>query len=50
MGQLLHYGRELHAMDQVLGVMAVIVAVGLLVDRLAFAPLERFLHTRWGTG
>lgn len=50
LGQLLHYGRELHAMDQVLGVMAVIVAVGLLVDRLAFAPLERFLHTRWGTG
>lgn len=50
LGQLLHYGRELHAMDQVLGVMFVIVMVGLLVDRLAFAPLERFLHTRWGTG
>lgn len=50
LGQLLHYGRELHAMDQVLGVMAVIVAVGLLVDRIAFAPLERFLRTRWGTG
>lgn len=50
LGQLLHYGRELHAMDQVLGVMFVIVAVGLLVDRLLFAPLERFLHTRWGTG
>ena len=50
LGQLLHYGRELHAMDQVLGVMFVIVAVGLLVDRLAFAPLERFLHRRWGTG
>jgi len=50
LGQLLHYGRELLAMDQVLGVMFVIVAVGLLVDRLAFAPLERFLHARWGTG
>jgi NitT/TauT family transport system permease protein len=50
LGQLLHYGRELHAMDQVLGVMVVIVAVGLLVDRLLFGPLERFLHTRWGTG
>ncbi|MGH7163137.1 MAG: ABC transporter permease, partial [Planctomycetota bacterium] len=50
LGQLLHYGRELHAMDQVLGVMFVIVLVGLLVDRLAFAPLERFLHSRWGTG
>jgi NitT/TauT family transport system permease protein len=50
LGQLLHYGRELHAMDQVLGVMLVIVTVGLVVDRLAFAPLERFLHARWGTG
>jgi NitT/TauT family transport system permease protein len=50
LGQLLHYGRELHAMDQVLGVMFVIVAIGLLVDRLLFAPLERFLHRRWGTG
>jgi NitT/TauT family transport system permease protein len=50
LGQLLHYGRELLAMDQVLGVMFVIVAVGLLVDRLVFAPVERFLHTRWGTG
>jgi NitT/TauT family transport system permease protein len=50
LGQMLHYGRELHAMDQVFGVMVVIVAVGLAADRALFAPLERSLHRRWGTG
>jgi NitT/TauT family transport system permease protein len=50
LGHLLHYGRELHAMDQVLGIMLVIVLVGLLADKLMFAPAERFLHRRWGTG
>ena len=49
LGQVLHYGREAHAMDQVLGVMFVIVAVGLLADRVLFSPLERYLHRRWGT-
>lgn len=49
LGHLLHYGRELHAMDQVLGVMLVIVAVGLLADRLVFYPVERWLRRRWGT-
>jgi NitT/TauT family transport system permease protein len=49
LGHLLHYGRELHAMDQVLGVMLVIVLVGLIADRAMFSPLERFLHARWGT-
>ena len=28
LGHLLHYGRELHAMDQVIGVMLVIVLIG----------------------
>jgi len=46
----LHYGRELHAMDQVIGVMLVIVLIGLLTDKILFAPIERFLHHRWGTG
>ncbi len=50
LGHLLHYGRELHAMDQVLGIMFVIVLIGLLADKLLFAPAERFLHRRWGTG
>ena len=49
LGHLLHYGRELNAMDQVIGVMLVIVVIGLLADRLLFSPWERFLHRRWGT-
>jgi NitT/TauT family transport system permease protein len=49
LGQLLHYGRELSAMDQVIGIMVVIVVIGLLADKIFFSPMERFLHRRWGT-
>lgn len=49
LGHLLHFGRELNAMDQVIGVMLVIVLIGLLTDKLLFSPWERFLHKRWGT-
>src|SRR5213596_417746 len=49
LGQLLHYGRELSAMDQVIGIMLVIVVIGLLADKILFSPVERFLHRRWGT-
>ena len=49
LGQLLHYGRELSAMDQVIGIMVVIVVIGLLVDKILFSPIEKFLHRRWGT-
>jgi hypothetical protein len=34
----LHYGRELNAMERVIGVMLVIVLIGLLADRLLFSP------------
>ena len=50
LGHLLHYGRELHAMDQVIGVMLIIIVIGLLTDKILFSPIERFLHNRWGTG
>ena len=50
LGQLLQYGRDLNAMDQVVGVMIVIVTIGLLADKILFSPWERFLHRRWGTG
>jgi NitT/TauT family transport system permease protein len=50
LGHLLHYGRELNAMDQVIGIMLVIVAIGLLADKIVFSPWEKFLHRRWGTG
>lgn len=49
LGNLLNYGRDLNAMDQVLGVMLVIVGIGLLADKILFSPWERFLHRRWGT-
>jgi len=49
LGHLLHYGRELNAMDQVIGVMMVIVFIGLAVDKILFAPIEQALHRRWGT-
>jgi NitT/TauT family transport system permease protein len=50
LGHLLQYGRELSAMDQVIGVMVVIVVIGLFADKVLFSPWERFLHRRWGTG
>ena len=49
LGHLLHYGRELNAMDQVVGIMIVIVLIGLLADKILFSPWEKFLHHRWGT-
>jgi NitT/TauT family transport system permease protein len=49
LGHLLHFGRELNAMDQVVGIMLVIVFIGLSADKILFAPWERFLHKRWGT-
>jgi hypothetical protein len=47
LGQLLQYGRELLAMDQVVAIMLIIIAIGLLADRLLFSPWERFFHKRW---
>jgi len=49
LGHLLHYGRELQAMDQVIGIMLVIILIGLMADKILFSPWERFLHRRWGT-
>lgn len=48
LGQLLHFGRELNAMDQVAAVMLVIIAVGLAADRLLFIPVERQLRRTRG--
>ena len=50
LGQLLHFGRELKSMDQVLGIMFLILLIGLLTDKLIFSPLEGAMHRRWGTG
>ena len=48
LGHVLNSGRQHRAMEQVVGVMLVIVAVGLLVDRILFLPAERWLRRRWG--
>jgi len=49
LGHLLHYGRELHAIDAVVGIMFIIVVIGLLTDKIIFSPIENFMHRRWGT-
>lgn len=48
LGHLLHYGRELHAMDQVVGLMLIIITIGFAADKTLFSPWERFLRRRWG--
>ncbi|CAG0951075.1 sulfonate transport system permease protein [Anaerolineae bacterium] len=48
LGQLLTLGRELNDMSQVIAVMLVIIAIGLTVDRLVFAPIESRVRERWG--
>lgn len=48
LGQLLHYGRELMEMDQVIGVMCVVIAIGLIVDKAIFSPIETKLRRKWG--
>jgi NitT/TauT family transport system permease protein len=49
LGHLLHFGRELNDMSQVIGIMIVLVVIGVLADKLLFSPWERFIHRRWGT-
>lgn len=48
LGQLLHFGRELNAMEQVIGVMILIIIIGLFIDRCLFVPLERYLRNTRG--
>ena len=44
----LQLGRDLTNMGLVIGIMGVIVAVGLIFDRLVFGPLESWVQNRWG--
>jgi NitT/TauT family transport system permease protein len=48
LGHLLQLGRDLNDMPMVMAIMGVIVAVGLVFDRLLFAPLEGWVRHRWG--
>jgi NitT/TauT family transport system permease protein len=47
-GQVLEFGRELHDMALVLGVMLVIVALGMASDRLLFGVAEARVRRAWG--
>ena len=48
LGHLLMMGRDLNDMSRVLAVMAVIMAIGYLVDRLIFENLEVHIRHKWG--
>ncbi len=48
LGHLLDLGRQLNDIAQVMAIMIVIIAIGLIVDRLVFANLEHRIRTRWG--
>ena len=47
-GHLLQMGRELNDMAQVIAVMILIMAMGLLFDQLIFARLEKRIRRKWG--
>jgi NitT/TauT family transport system permease protein len=36
-------------MDEVIGIMLVLLVIGVLADKIIFAPWERMLRRRWGT-
>lgn len=48
LGYALTIGRDLSDMNQVLGVMMIIVAIGLVIDKLVFGRLEQSIRYRWG--
>lgn len=48
LGYLLQTGRDLNDVSLVIGTMIVIVSIGMAVDRLVFANVERLINERWG--
>lgn len=50
LGNLLQTGRDLNDAAQVMAVMVVIICVGVALDQLIFAPIERRVRERWGLG
>jgi NitT/TauT family transport system permease protein len=48
LGFLLYMGRELNDAAQVIGIMAVTILFGLLLDRFIFGIIERRIRIRWG--
>ncbi|MBI4027434.1 MAG: ABC transporter permease [Verrucomicrobia bacterium] len=48
LGFLLHMGRELNDMPQVIGIMIVTILFGVLLDRFLFGAIEKRIQRRWG--
>jgi NitT/TauT family transport system permease protein len=48
LGYILIMGRDLHDMNQVVGIMMVIVIMGLVIDRVIFGRVENAIRYRWG--
>jgi NitT/TauT family transport system permease protein len=48
LGYQLQIGRDLNDVSLVVGIMLVIVAIGITVDRLVFSRLEAWVNARWG--
>lgn len=48
LGYALTIGRDLHDMNQVVGVMVIIIIIGLVIDKLIFGRLEYAIRYRWG--
>jgi len=48
LGNLPENGRELNDASQIIAVMFVIVFIGVMIDTLIFAPLERRVRSHWG--
>ncbi len=48
LGQVLMMGRDLSDISQVVAVMLIIIILGLVVDKLIFGRMEKFLRNRWG--
>ena len=48
LGQTLMHGRDLNDMSLVLAVMVILVAIGIIADRLVFTRLETSVRRRWG--
>lgn len=48
LGQLLHYGREMQAMDQVVSIILILITIGLVIEHCLFLPIEKSITKRWG--
>jgi NitT/TauT family transport system permease protein len=48
LGNLLQTGRDLNDAAQVMAVMLLIIVVGVSLDQIFFAPVERHVRERWG--